>query len=212
MQHVCMRRIASWSHFPGRAYLKRIGRAGRWALKSMGHGVATPSMASAVADLRDRTRQSQTRPGALHECARCGKEQCSTLVHDASSMCECVPSDQGILAARVVAGVLRRRGAQGIAARRVLRQKGMSQCGWTFVTIRDMLLALEASLKVNVARFSDVTLRQRGGLPVGGALSDLGSGLLLGLQEATWRQMDRLRQAWPPRSTTPSRRSALWTT
>lgn len=58
-QHVCMRRIASWLHFPGRPYLRRVGRAWRWALRSMGHGVATPSMATAAADLRSRAGQLQ---------------------------------------------------------------------------------------------------------------------------------------------------------
>lgn len=40
---------------------------------------------------------------------------------------------------------------------------GMAQCGWTYISIDNMLLTLEASLRVNVARFGKVTLRHGGG-------------------------------------------------
>lgn len=57
-----------------------------------------------------------------------------------------------------------------------------------------MLAVLRAALSVCVARFGDSTYRQVHGLPIGGPLSDLGPGLLLGLQEASWRALPGLRR------------------
>lgn len=103
------------------------------------------------------------------------KQACSTRVHDASA-------DQVIMAARAVATALRQRGARGVAVRHasrlggnIVRQAGMAQCGWTYMSIEDMVLTLEASLRVNVARFGNVTLRQRGGAPYWGPPQRLGS-------------------------------------
>lgn len=201
--HVCLRRIASWMHFPGRGTLRRIGRAWRLALVHLGHGIATSSMRLAPQDLRIRSGRLCRDPRWRHRCRRCdgAKAPCCTQVHDASAMYERVPADQVAQAARVVADVLRQRGYRGVAVRhgtrfsgRPVRQGGMAQCGATFVSVDTMVAVLEASLRVNVAVFGDMVLRQSGGLPIGGPLSDLGAGLLLGLQEATWRQMRPWRQ------------------
>lgn len=204
--HCCMRRIASWAAFPCRPMLRRIGRAWRLALSWLAHGAATQSMATSAKDLRSRCADLSAIGGAA--CQRCGraKDDTAAVVLDASAMYEKVPPSQVLAAARCVADVLRREGYQGMLVRqerrlrgRPTRASGSSRCGWTFCALVDMLRVLRASLTVTLARYGDEVFRQAGGLPIGGPLSDLGAGLLLGLQEAAWRRIAplRLQAEWP---------------
>lgn len=50
-----------------------------------------------------------------------------------------------------------------------------------------MTAVLRAGLQVRYLRFGNAVLEQLEGLPVGGALSDVGANILLTVQEATWR-------------------------
>lgn len=126
-------------------------------------------------------------------------------------MYERAPASQVYADNCVVVEVRRARGIRAVCVRagrrldgRLLTFGGMSQSGWTACSLELMLEALRASLGVNMARFGDAIFVQNGGLPIGGPLSDLGAGLLLGLQEATWRQMSPLRmQADFPQLTAP---------
>lgn len=103
--------------------------------------------------------------------------------------------------ARAVAEVLSARGFRGVVvqhgrrlARRPVRTMGLSQCGTAYVGFDHMLALLEASLSVCFATYRDEVFLQTEWLPIGGALSDLGAGLLLGFQEAAWRWMPALRR------------------
>lgn len=154
-------------------------------------------MATPARDLRSRTRELAADAEWRAQCRRCGSAKAPSMivVHDASAMYDRFSSDQAAAAADVVARVLRERRFRGVGvqdgprlARRILRQSGMSQTGCAFVDLHVMVDVLKAALQVNMATFGDVVVRQRGGLPIVGPLSDPGAGLLLGLQDATWRQ------------------------
>lgn len=74
------------------------------------------------------------------------------------------------------------------------RHPGAYQAGRRYVPLDHMLHILAAAAQVQHARLGNATFRQKAGLPIGGPMSDLGPGLLLGAQEAAWRQMPRLRR------------------
>lgn len=198
--HSCLRRISSWAAFPHRDALRRAGRAWRATLVWMGHGAATAGMARSAIDLRERVARLQ-RPGATH-CARCSlpRRRLAGVVLDASAMYERVAGDQVVAAAEAVLDVLRSRCYRGVVIQssrqlrgRPVRTSGLSQCGATYVSFEVMRGLLVASLSVRFATYGDEVFIQEGGLPIGGPLSDLGAGLLLGLQESVWRQLPRLR-------------------
>lgn len=113
-------------------------------------------------------------------------------------MYERVGPDQVMNAARAMAGVLADRGVIVQHGRRLqgrpVRTTGLSQCGAAFVGLEVMMALLEASLAVRYAIHGDEVFVQSEGLFIGGPLSDLGAGLLLGFQAAAWRRMPALRR------------------
>lgn len=182
--------------------MRRVGRCWRVALQRLGHGDAVSSMAGSVRELRMRcARLQQPTPAHRTQCCWCSspKWPCTTIVHDSSAMYERVPANQVFAATCVVVRVLWDRGVRSMGVRhgrlqgRLLRQGGMFQSGWTACGLELMLDTLRAGLGVSLARFGDGIFVQSGGLPIGGPLSDLGAGLLLGLQEATWRHLSPMR-------------------
>lgn len=201
-KHSCVRRICSWARMPGRPLLRLLGKAWRVAVLRSGHGAGTASLATGASDLR--ARSAALVPGRdPRSCCRCAapKLLCVGIVMDASSMYEQVPPDQVLQAADVLLRALRSRGFRGILVRagrrlqgRLWRHPGAYQDTWRFVTFADMRHVLAASLSVRYAFFAGAVFGQARGMPIGGPLSDLGAALLLGMQEAAWRQHLRLRR------------------
>lgn len=199
-QHSCVRRIASWMLYPGRPALRRCGRAWRLALRELKLGVATASLARAATDLR---RVAQSLRGApsptCHECGMRRRGVTATVL-DASAMYERICPSQVLEAAAVVLRYLRSCGRKGVVVYRTRRLYGRSvrasgsyACDRVYISLADMFALLRLGVNMRWATFGDAVFMQRAGLPIGGPLSDLGAGLLLGLQEQAWQAFGPLR-------------------
>lgn len=117
-------------------------------------------------------------------------------------MYEQIGCAQVLQAARLVEEALRSQGAQGIFVHhtralrgRTWRHGGAYRADAAYVSFKRMYVLLEAGLRSCLAMLGDMVYRQTAGLPIGGPLSDVGSNLLLTLQEATWRNCPPWRTA-----------------
>ena len=194
--HACYRKIVSFVQHPLRTLYRRGGRAIKILLNCKVKHWSVTNLKVATTEVREAFNQLVESP----ICVCCGKaidsDSISMLVVDAAQMYEVIPRETVISNARVL--ISRIRSDQGVLvwhtphlAGHVCRKPPVVPMASSWYDGVTMIAVIALVLAQCIVFCGGFTWEQLDGVPIGGVLSSVLAGLVLGMAEERWEAL------WP---------------